>query len=158
MLIISVGIDKVTPDEKSQVKIDKRDEDLFKRFDSEFYGQRQTASQGLMTQAGAEALVEAAKNESGALNGGIGVGVISGLQSGNTGGIAGAVVDNTDPIISNEVNSDAWICPNCQNQNTGKFCSECGTKKSEEPKAKYCSECGIKVTNENFCPNCGHKL
>lgn len=157
MLIISVGIDKVTPDEKSQAKIDKRDEDLFKRSDSQFYGEQQTASKGLMTQAGAEALVEAAKNESGALNGGIGVGVISGLQSGNTGGIAGAVVGNSEPIIPHDTNN-VWICSNCQNQNTGKFCSECGTKKPEEQKAKYCSECGTKITLEKFCPNCGHKI
>lgn len=62
-----------------------------------------------------------------------------------------------------------WTC-SCGAQNTGKFCSECGSAKPAEKAAwtctcgsvntgKFCSECG-KAKPENtgwFCPECGAK-
>ena len=48
-----------------------------------------------------------------------------------------------------------WTCSCGQEGNTGKFCSNCGKKKSEESGSWTCS-CGQENTG-NFCSNCGKK-
>lgn len=47
-----------------------------------------------------------------------------------------------------------WKC-SCGTVNSGKFCSECGTKKPEEV---ICTKCGniIKGQKPKFCPECGN--
>lgn len=62
----------------------------------------------------------------------------------------------------------AWVCA-CGAQNTGKFCSECGSKKpvaegwtcacGHVNTGKFCSECGAKKPDDDawFCTECGHK-
>lgn len=49
---------------------------------------------------------------------------------------------------------NGWKCTNCGADNTGKFCSECGTRK---PEAVKCANCGHEVvgTKPKFCPECG---
>lgn len=56
--------------------------------------------------------------------------------------------------------SNSWTCPECNTQNTGNFCQNCGTKKPEQTSAGFCSECGYKFNDKKpkFCPNCGHKV
>ncbi|MCB5950866.1 SPFH domain-containing protein [Enterococcus sp. BWT-B8] len=56
----------------------------------------------------------------------------------------------------------SWVCPQCGTENTGKFCSNCGTPKPTDEKPKLemkCSECGEIVDLAGgipkFCPNCG---
>ncbi len=53
---------------------------------------------------------------------------------------------------------DGWDCPECNSHNTGRFCTECGTKKPEG--AKECPNCHAAITNPNakFCTECGAKL
>ena len=50
-----------------------------------------------------------------------------------------------------------WIC-SCGAKNSGKFCTECGTKKPEEPVKMqwFCPECGTKNEGK-FCIECGTK-
>lgn len=49
--IQSVGIIKVTPDQKSQLKIDKRDEELFKRDDMSFYDMQSEMDHSIAVEA-----------------------------------------------------------------------------------------------------------
>lgn len=49
--------------------------------------------------------------------------------------------------------SDSWVCPGCGTENTGKFCTECGTKKILE---WTCPDCGT-VNTGKFCQECGTK-
>lgn len=51
---------------------------------------------------------------------------------------------------------NTWFCANCGQQNSGKFCTNCGTKK---PVLRRCDKCGWMPEDQNklpkFCPNCG---
>ncbi len=51
----------------------------------------------------------------------------------------------------------AWACPKCGTENTGNFCTQCGTGK---PTAAFCPHCGHALSDPNakFCPNCGKPL
>ena len=50
-----------------------------------------------------------------------------------------------------------WTCA-CGAVNTGKFCSECGSKKPDAPKKRFCTNCGAELNaNAKFCPECGSK-
>ncbi len=49
--------------------------------------------------------------------------------------------------------SDSWVCPGCGTENTGKFCTECGTEKIHE---WTCPDCGT-VNTGKFCQECGTK-
>lgn len=53
------------------------------------------------------------------------------------------------------VTNDNWVCPNCKNNVSGKFCPECGTKRVEE---LVCKKCNTKLASgTKFCPECGEK-
>jgi len=96
----------------------------------------------------------------------MGIGMMNMSTGGVMGGVAQAPWQNTQgstqiqqqaPVNTNNTNNvNEWVCPNCKATVTGKFCSECGTKKQEELK---CSKCNTKLTsNAKFCPECGEKV
>ncbi|MDR1567661.1 MAG: SPFH domain-containing protein [Streptococcaceae bacterium] len=110
--------------------------------------------QGFVQGSIAEGLKDAGSNPSGSANAFVGMGV--GMNAG-----AGLFQNNATP----QANANTWICPKCNTQNTGNFCSNCG---SEKPKPQAtsgvkiemrCSSCEAIVDLSNgvpkFCPECG---
>ena len=133
------------------------------------------AMQGARANAAAsEALKTAAGNENGAMTGFMGMGMLnqggamfganmsaqSQSQTGmDTMNVAGGGVSTHAPEVEETPKEEGVKCPNCGATITGNFCTECGTKKPEEPQEKVCPKCGEKVLeNAKFCINCGEKL
>ena len=59
--------------------------------------------------------------------------------------------------------AESWICDNCQAENTGNFCGNCGAAKPtpeplpEPESAEWtCPDC-LSLNTTNFCSNCGRK-
>ncbi len=53
-------------------------------------------------------------------------------------------------------NENVWICPACEAENSGNFCTNCGAKRPEDDGKWECPNC--KAENDgNFCANCGAK-
>ncbi len=157
--LVSFIVESVTLDDKSREKIDNYE------IGGDAYQQ-----QGVMTGAYANAIQNAASNANGAANGFMGLGMMNMA----TGGVVGNI-NNAEPMkpqsdlankskspvqedakkadAEEKVTTASWKCPKCSSKNTGKFCTECGTKKQEE---KFCAECGKKLDeNSKFCPECG---
>jgi len=142
---------------------------------------------GRMTDATANAMETAAANEAGAMTGFMGVGMT--MNGGAANGFnAAQQLYNTGVNNMAQANqaaaNDGWKC-SCGNTATGKFCPECGAKKSENDgwscscgavnKGKFCTECGAKKpagaplyrcdkcgfqpedpkNPPKFCPECG---
>ena len=49
--------------------------------------------------------------------------------------------------------AEDWVCPECGQENTLNFCTNCGTARPG-PKTWICSKCGYE-NDLNFCANCG---
>ncbi|EOW8912979.1 SPFH domain-containing protein [Enterococcus faecalis] len=113
----------------------------------------------------ARGMEAAGKNEGGAMSGFMGVGM--GMNAnGNYFEQASQTNQQQMQEKQNQQNAqgatDTWTCPQCGTENTGKFCSNCGTPKptNEKPKLEMkCSECSEIVDLSNgipkFCPHCG---
>jgi len=62
-----------------------------------------------------------------------------------------------DPApAQNSAPANTWNCPECENENSGNFCSNCGTKKPETKGPWACPSCN-QENSGNFCSNCGTK-
>ena len=117
---------------------------------------------GRMTDATANAMENAASNKNGALMGFMGMG----MAQPNGGGFAAAqnfynmgmqqqaAAQQTMPKEASAANS--WKCSNCGTMATGKFCPECGAKKSEPTVNGWVCSCGT-VNKGKFCMECGAK-
>lgn len=78
---------------------------------------------------------------------------------------ASAAAEAAQPVSMPEPTaaSDAWTCPNCGAQTSGRFCNGCGTPKPAPVAETVTPEnnnwtcaCGT-VNTGNFCNNCGNK-
>ena len=162
--IVGFVVKAVTLDDASSKKID--DYEL---------SSNQYMQQGKLVGAYANAVQDAAKNENGAANGFMGIGVMNMA----TGGVMGAATqgpwqntqnnnqnqqethqtNNTAKQEINQNTNNEWVCPKCNHTGDGNFCVNCGTKRPEEPKAKFCPKCGTKLSeNSKFCSECGEKI
>ena len=113
-------VESVTLDDESEKKIDNYE------LSSNSYMQ-----QGTLTGAYAQAVQDAAKNENGAANGMIGVGMMNMASGGMIGGVAQGAFQNkgvsAQDIGGATAGEGAKFCPECGTPtNGGKFCSNCG--------------------------------
>lgn len=158
------AVESVTLDAESERKID--DYEL---------SSNAMLQQGKLVGAYANAVQDAANNANGAANGFMGLGMMNMASGGMMGGAAQAPWQNAQPaqqpaqapvqpestsaVIAPATSSNDWVCPNCNKTVSGKFCSECGTKKPEKPAGKFCSNCGAKLADTaKFCGECGTKV
>lgn len=152
MEIQAVGLGSISYDEASQKLINMRNEGAM--LGSDFNVMRGMAVKNIT-----EGIRDAGSNEGGAMNAFMGVGMglntmnatLSGLNGLQTPGdaqgtVMGSVASATQPP------KDGWKCE-CGQENTGKFCSNCG-KPAPTPKAAWKCECGQENTGR-FCSNCG---
>lgn len=156
IVIGSVAIEKVTPDDESRARIEKIDDAIM------LSDQRVAA--GRLAGAQANAMEKAAENENGAMQGFLGMGFAAQAGGMNTGNMfAGSTQQNNNPLFEQAqaqepvqqpttADAGAWVC-RCGHKNTGKFCGECGEAKPDD---KWTCTCGHENTG-NFCGECGNK-
>ena len=156
--IVCFAVESVTLTDESAKKIDDYE------LSSNSYMQ-----QGRMVGAYSNAVENAAKNENGAANGFMGIGMMNMATGGMATGAANGVWNQNndasrmdlskkeDKDSSTDETAGGWTCE-CGHVNPadGKFCSECGKAKTSK---KICNKC--KMPNEptnKFCNNCGERL
>lgn len=159
MEVYSVGMD-VSYDEQSQELINMRNKGAMMS--------DAAVQQGYVAANISEGLKDAGSNANGAMAGFMGMGV--GMNAGAN--ILGGYQQNPQyhqqqsapqqPVPQNtapaQPESNGWTC-SCGAVNTGKFCSECGSKKPEAPKKRFCTNCGAELSESaKFCPECGTKV
>lgn len=162
--LVSFVIDSFTLDSESKEKIDQYE------MGGDVYQQ-----QGVLTDAYAEAMKNAASNEGGAVNGFMGIGMMNMMNGGMNMGAAGMNMGNNGVNMGNAFNAPQMQpnpdllnqntgtsngnlgvkCSNCGAEVNGKFCANCGTP-APENKKRFCSNCGAEVSGK-FCANCGTK-
>ena len=167
--LVGFAVESVTLDEESEKKIDQYE-----------LSSNQFMQQGTLTGAYANAVQDAAKNSSGAMNGFMGIGMMNMASNGVVGGTANGpwqnaqnqvvanqqtentnIMDNAPQVnsvttVEEKMNtSNEWVCE-CGTKNTGKFCSNCGKKHEIN---KICPKCGtVNEITSKFCNECGEKL
>ena len=144
--VVSVAIATLT--------IPEEDQDLIKEAQMSVVYSDASRAAGLYVKSQSEAMKSAASNPNGAFAGFMGMGMAGG---------------NADPSSlfrmaeeKKKEKKDVWVC-SCGKENTGKFCTECGSKKAESwvcscgavNTGKFCSECGKKRSEGVKCPTCG---
>ena len=138
MSIVGFVVESVTLSDESQKKIDNYE------LSSNTFMQK-----GTLTGAYAQAVQDAAKNEAGAVNGMMGVGMVNIASGGAMGGAINnqtpGTTMNVDPYNTGVVAGataqaapqaeqaapaagEKKFCPQCGAENTGNFCTKCGTK------------------------------
>ena len=126
---------------------------------------------GVMAQATAEAMKDAANNPNGAMTGFWGMGMAQ-----NAGGVsnlyaqaqqnqqaqpAPAMGGFAPATPAPEAAAETWNCSRCGTPNSGNFCTECGAPKPVT-QIPSCTKCGFTPADINklpkFCPQCGTKF
>ena len=141
--IVSFGV--------SSIKASEEDERMIKEAQRNGMYRDPTMAAATLVGAQAQAMQDAAKNTNGAAMGFMGMNMAQ-----NAGGVnAGQLYEAGAAKASQPAAAEKWICPNCHAENSGKFCSNCGTPKPASD-VWYCPNCGTKNTGK-FCSNCGTK-
>jgi membrane protease subunit (stomatin/prohibitin family) len=162
--VFKVGINSITPDEKSAARIEKFDSAML-------YGQNQAALDAYERTTVADAKLAAGSNANGAGMGGIGLGILQGVdnqtnaaamqqqfmrqqqaqQAAPVAPVAPAAPAAAAVVLAP---AGAWTCSCGAAGNTGKFCAECGQPKPQAPAGWTCS-CGAAGNTGKFCMECG---
>ena len=147
--IVSIAIGSLTLPEQDQ-------EDI-KNLQREAIYRDPTRAAAHIAGAQGDAMRDAAKNSAGAMTGFMGMGMAMNSASNAQSLFAmGAQQQAQQQAMQQQAPAPAggWTCPSCGKQATGKFCTECGTKKPED--GWTCPSCG-KVNKGKFCNECGAK-
>ena len=143
--IVSFGV--------SSVKASEEDEKMLKELQRNAAFRDPTMAAAHLVGAQAAAMQDAAKNAGGAA-----VGFMGMNMAGQAGGVNAAnlyAMAGSQPAAQPAApKGDSWTCPSCGKTATGKFCTECGTKKPED--GWTCPSCGA-VNKGKFCAECGAK-
>ncbi len=112
------------------------------------------AAASLMASAAADAVRSAAGNDSGAMNGFVGMGMAMNSAMANTANLF-AMGNQAKQDQSPSAAADSWVCAKCGASAHGNFCAQCGEKKPACAEWK-CTKCGASNKGK-FCSNCGEK-
>jgi len=154
--IVSFGV--------SSVKAGEEDEQMIKQLQRNAAFRDPTMAAAHLVGSQAQAMQDAAKNASGAVNGFMGMGMASNMGGVNAQSLyqMGAQQPSAQPAAP----ANTWRC-SCGATATGKFCPECGAKRPETGwtcscgavnKGKFCTECGAKKPSgalQYKCDKCG---
>lgn len=145
------------------MKASDEDEAMIKQLQRNAVLRDPTMGAAQITGAQADAMMNAAKNENGAIGGFMGMGMAQ-----NAGGMnAGELYKMGAKTPSQSTAANAWTC-DCGTTNSGNFCSNCGKAKPEketwscscgaENSGKFCSECGKPKPTAQTCSKCGYEV
>ena len=176
----SIALNPITLTEEDMKKINQME-------DAATMGSNPFMMAGRMTDAQANAMEAAAKNEAGAMNGFMGFNMAMGANGGfnaqqmyNAGVQQQMAQQQTAPANgwkcacgatvsgnfctecgAKKPAEDGWTC-SCGAENKGKFCPNCGAKKPEDAPLYQCDKCGWKPEDPKnppkFCPECGDRF
>ncbi len=153
-----VSIKSVTPTEESASMIKAAQKDRIYAMNPAMQGARANA-------AASEAMVAAANNENGAMNGFMGIGMMNqggamfgaNISSQSTQGMTMDSMSAPDMMMPTnqpvEEKSEVNVEPSIEKEET----VEPSIAKEEAVKPKFCPNCGTKATG-NFCTECGTKI
>ncbi len=147
----SIALNPITLTEEDMKKINQME-------DAAAMGSNAFMMAGRMADAQASAMEAAANNPNGAVNGFMGMGMVSGMNGVSAANAAQGFynmgVQQQQTVQQNTPAQNSWKCI-CGAVETGKFCSQCGAPKPAESEGWTCS-CGA-VNKGKFCPECGSK-
>ena len=154
--IVGFVVESVTLDDESNQKIDNYE-----------LSSNQFMQQGTLTGAYANAVQDAAKNEAGAMNGFLGVGMMNMASGGMMGGVAtNAVNPQATPGNTQAYDPYANQAAEQLNQARAVAAGQAVSPQQSQPQqqspatqgASFCPNCGTPTNGGNFCTNCGTKL
>ena len=103
----------------------------------------------------AQAMRDAAQNESGNNMAGLGVGLSAGVGMGE---VFTETLKNAKNTPRKTASKTCYKC-SAEMKSSAKFCPECGEKQVVQKKVKHCTECGAEAkATAKFCPECGAKF
>ncbi len=144
--VVSIALNPITlPD---------ADADMIKQFQKNAAMRDPNMAGAQLAGATADAMRTAAGNEGGAMNGFVGMGMAMNAGGGQAANLF-AMGQQQQQQAPQQPATGGWTCPNCNTQNTGKFCTNCGNPRPEPQSDRwFCSECGTE-NHGKFCTNCG---
>jgi membrane protease subunit (stomatin/prohibitin family) len=145
--VISVALNPIT--------LTEEDAEIIKNAQKAAINRDPTMAGATLIQGQVDAMRDAANNANGAMAGFMGVNMAGGV-AGNTAANLFAMGAQQAPAAPQAPAADVWTCPGCGHQSTGKFCTECGTKKPQAQGTWVCPTCGRECTGK-FCSECGTK-
>ena len=154
LTIVSIAMNPVT--------ISEEDAEYLKRYQRAYTtGRNPSMAGGVLVDAMAGAVGDAASNPNGAMNGFVGMGMGMNMMGNQAANLFAMGQQQQQQMPQQQVpqqpqpsapSAGAWTCA-CGAQATGKFCPECGQPKPAPVQGWQCA-CGA-VNQGKFCQNCG---